>query len=186
MAEWRSDRCSGVVALPIGGQRSHITERVERLLALTDADRLPRRAANLLLTLSMCCVAGTLAVGGPRIRPAQPVVRDVGVSLAEDSINVHNAAVQKVSDDSGLRKETELSENSRAVVLTELDHAAAELALEVALLAEELRTLEPLLDSAKGDVQIESAVKRLKARIAELSGVTAKDVQTEKTTGKSR
>jgi beta-lactamase regulating signal transducer with metallopeptidase domain len=74
VAEWRTDRSSGVIALPIGGHRSHLTERIERLLQSTSEVRHPGLFARAMLSMALCMAGGTLALSGPSVRPAESSV----------------------------------------------------------------------------------------------------------------
>lgn len=177
VADWRTDHSSGVIALPIGGQRSHLTERIERLLQTTSDDRHPRFFPRALLSLAFCLTGGTLAVSGPSVRPAESTIAAAEADanpMAELAIddtdqfeisNVSGKAVALVS--------------ARQEVLAELDQVSAELALEVALLTEELATLSPLLDRASDDPQVEEAARRLLERITLLSKAFEINVKTQ-------
>ena len=166
VAEWRTDRALCVIALPIGGQRSHLTERIERLLQTTSEDRHPRFFSRGLLTLALCIAAGTLAVSGPSVRPAESSIAAARTAAnATSEFEIDDTVQFEIPD---VSDEAVALVSARQEVLGELDQVSAELALEVALLTEELAALRPLLDRASDDPLVKEAARRLLERITML------------------
>lgn len=177
VAEWRSERSPGVIALPIGGQRGHLTERVERLLKTTGGECRPRRFKRIVQSLVLCTACGTLALSGPSVRPAE--------SFMAEAVSGEDRTAETAVTDQGEITDVTAPETSRVnvrkEVLAELDQASAELALEVALLSEELAALGPLLEQESDDSEIAAVARRLLKRIARLS--EASNVQRKNQTG---
>ncbi|MBI1311050.1 hypothetical protein GC176_07055 [bacterium] len=189
VAEWRSAQRLGAVALSAGGHRSHITDRVERLLAPTDTDIWSSRRRQAVLLLCLTLVGGLLAVNGPSVRYAegssdkaslsenglttQPTIQlesshpesKPRYDLAASALPPVTAAPASVENSAGLR--------------SQLADEAAHLAIETALLTDELVELDRLLASHESDSQLGQAIDRLRSRLAILRNLDANQLPSD-------
>ncbi len=156
VAEWRSERRLGTIALPAGGSRSHITDRVERLLAPIDRDIWSSRPRRLLLLGCLAVAGGLLAAAGPSVRHAE-------ASPTKQSTNVRDTAPQATASE----EESELATELRR----RLGDEAAQLALEVAMLTDELADLDRLLASRPSDPRLQKTIDGLRSRLASLQSL---------------
>ena len=156
VAEWRSERRLGAVALPAGGSRSHITDRVERLLAPTSTDIWSSRSRRLLLLGCLAVVGGLLAAAGPSVRHAE-------ASLTEQSTTVRDAAPQATASEEKPEPATDLRRR--------LGDEAAQLALEAALLTDELAELDQLLALRPSNPRLQQTIDGLRLRLASLQNL---------------
>lgn len=86
VAEFRSAANVTAMALPAGGRRSHITERVERLLAGTVGDGWNNRWRRTALTATGVVVAALLIYHGPTADATSPAVeREAPLSTPADA-----------------------------------------------------------------------------------------------------
>ena len=162
VAEWRSERRLGAVALPAGGSRSHITDRVERLLAPIGCDIWSSRRRQLFLLGGLAVVSGLLTAAGPIIRHAE-------AAPTEQSTTARDAAPQATM--------TGEQPNPAIALRLQLGDEAAQLALEAALLTDELTELDQLLASRPSDSRLQNTIDGLRSRLASLLSL--------KTTGSS-
>ena len=162
LAEWRSERRLGAVALPAGGNRSHITDRVERLLAPRSTDVWSTGRRRTLLALVFLLATGSLAVAGPSFsrRESQQPVRAVTTGNDEQP-SPSKTSVSKAESERSVSDDAE----------SQLKSESALLALEISLLADELAALEEQLASVQTAPAIQESVDRLRSRLAMLRGI---------------
>jgi beta-lactamase regulating signal transducer with metallopeptidase domain len=162
VAEWRSERRLGAVALPAGGSRSHITDRVERLLAPRSTDVWSTGRRRTLLALVFLMATGSLAVAGPSFsrRESQQPVRAVTTGNDEQR-SPSTTSVSKADSERNVSDDAE----------SQLKSESALLALEISLLADELAALEKQLASVQTAPAVQESVDRLTSRLAMLRSV---------------
>lgn len=175
VAEWRSAQRLGSVALSAGGSRSHITDRVERLLAPAVTDTWSSGRRRTVLALAFLLTAGSLAVAGP------------GFSRREYPESARGLPADTVSTDlksPAAASEEEAATNPVDDIEAQLKSESASLALEISLLADELAELEEELASAMPAPAIQKSADRLRRRLAMLRGIGAtsdRSITTSKT-----
>ncbi|MHC4878243.1 MAG: M56 family metallopeptidase [Planctomycetota bacterium] len=162
VAEWRSAKHLGAVALPAGGSRAHITDRVERLLSPVRRDHWSSPRRRIALATAFLSVASSLALAGPRISRAEieNKPRQVTDSVTSDGHESEQQPSMSKSNDVQRALESQLKSES------------ALLALEMSLLAEELADLETQLASAPSSPEIQAAVNRLRSRLKSLGNMS--------------
>ncbi|MGZ0164542.1 MAG: hypothetical protein ACKVII_11515 [Planctomycetales bacterium] len=127
--------------------------------------------------MALCMAGGTLALSGPSVRPAES-----SVAAARSDVDVTaelEVPGEELIEIPGVSDQTLTLLSARQEVLAELDQASAELALEVALLTEELAALGPLLDRESDDPAVDAVVRRLLKRITTLSEASNAHVKTQ-------
>lgn len=160
VAELRSAAALTVAALPAGGRRSHITDRVERLLTGTCADAWPGRWRTLVMTLAGVAVASILTMHGPS---AHAVSDSPESALSESPPFVRGAVVGASSDREARQLQGQLDEEVKALS-TDLDALAVELAL-----------LQPLLTELPDDPVLSERARRLQTRLGRLRETLTKN-----------
>ncbi len=159
VAEWRSAKQLGAVALPAGGSRGHITDRVERLLLPARGDHWSTPRRRMVLATTFLSVACSLALAGPRISRAE---------IEDKPRHVTDSVASESRQQPSMGK----SNDGQRALESQLKSESALLALEMSLLAEELAELETQLASAPSSPEIQAAVNRLRSRLKSLGNMS--------------
>jgi len=171
VAEWRSSRSLAPGLLPAGGRRSHLTDRVERLLADRAPDAWATRLRRIFLGATGVTVAGLLTTFGPT---AADRLR------AGDTPGSVNSSVVQVAPIDPIRGDV----SNRAELLQSLSAEAAALQGEINALTTELRELEPLLTPLTRDPALEARIRHLRSTLQRLgTGIPRAGLDTSWTPG---
>lgn len=178
VAEWRTQRPSQAGVLAAGGDRCHVSARVERLLSDWKPDTWNRRRWKMLLTLVGSGIVALLTLFGPvtvpRISASEP-----DENSQQDEIG---SAVMAVDDDT-----------LQTGDVRRLDLVTSELRKEAESLANDLRLLSRELDRIPGDDSLRLRIQRFRRSLAgfeavaqeqqNLSDHSRQDAGSEKTEG---
>lgn len=153
VAELRTEASVVAAALPAGGRRSHITERVERLLTGPGRDFWSGRLPRLLLSAAAVSVVAVLTMHGPA----------AGVAASDKTDREISALTNTVSDE---------DEAENQILLMQLGTEVGGLHEDLDLLGTELDELQPLLKRLPVDSELRQQAERIQERLQKLSSTT--------------
>ena len=168
VAEWQAKRqvCTGVVSA--SGQRFHITDRVERLVADAQPDKWTGRPQRIAVCGAGLIALVALVVWSPQINGAAEFETIVEWPLAE-SVEVFEPY------ESSPASPTVMAEDE--VAMDQLLDAVSGLHTDIELLLGDLEQLEPMLDELAKDPAVAEKVAKLRQRVQQFS--TSSDSETK-------
>jgi len=159
VAELRSAPALANGALPAGGRRSHITQRVERLLTGRTSDVWSGRLWRVVLLILGITITGVLTTHGPTTGASAGSILPVTIEMTSAG-----------GDDVSLTPDDATEERA---LQTDLSLEVAGLSGDLDALTHELELLQPLLVSLPPDSALRDPAERLQRRIGQLREATS-------------
>jgi len=160
VAEWQAKRqvCAGVVSA--GGERFHITNRVERLVADAKPDQWQRRPRRIAVFGAGVIAIVALVVLSPQTQGVEPIKPTVDAATLATSPKLAES-------------KSELVEVSKSIVdesdIGELLGAVNGLHTDIQSLLNDLEQLQPVLDELAKDPIVAAKVEKLRRRVQQLT-----------------